>query len=471
MNKVREVFFTVLLAVAFFMAASFFEGELNVGSYTLKQPKLLDEITAKGKISKAPSTAKTLSDSLILKIDSLIAQRNIDPENIIEFSNDTTGGMCKFFEALNQTKQKKKKTRIAYFGDSMIEGDLITQDLRKLLQQNFGGSGVGFVPVTSIVAGFRVTINHAFSPNWHIYNLLDPVSEKHTLGISGYVFEPSYFVANIDTGNLNNINGSWVKYAAVKQPRLNKFDNIKLYYGNSTGNNYICCNKVNAKLEGNDVVNQLTLNQHGSQNISANFICQSPVNIYGFSFESDSGVLVDNFSFRGNSGMPLTKIPHNVLTGLNKYLNYDLVVLHYGVNVVNSKTTDYTFYEKGMTEVVKHFQSCFPNASILVVSTGDKSIRKNGQYITDPSVPIVVAAQRRVAEKTNTAFWNLYESMGGENSMVKWAQGDTIYANKDYTHFNFRGAKRVAEMFYKNISDKYEEYNKKKVRMSLKAQV
>jgi hypothetical protein len=57
--------------------------------------------------------------------------------------------LAKFAEKLHQLKTTKKgKIRIAYFGDSMIEGDLLTQTLRKLLQKEFGGYGVGFFPFT-----------------------------------------------------------------------------------------------------------------------------------------------------------------------------------------------------------------------------------------------------------------------------------------------------------------------------------
>lgn len=61
-------------------------------------------------------------------------------------------------EKLNRLKKGENvKIRIAYFGDSMIEGDLLTQTLRKLLQQEYGGYGVGYLPISSNVAGFRQT--------------------------------------------------------------------------------------------------------------------------------------------------------------------------------------------------------------------------------------------------------------------------------------------------------------------------
>jgi hypothetical protein len=44
--------------------------------------------------------------------------------------------------------------------------------------------------------------------------------------------------------------------------------------------------------------------------------------------------------------------------------------------------------------------------------------------------------------------------------MVKWADADTSLANKDYTHFNFRGASKVAGMLYKELDREYNDYLK-----------
>lgn len=48
--------------------------------------------------------------------------------------------------------------------------------------------------------------------------------------------------------------------------------------------------------------------------------------------------------------------------------------------------------------------------------------------------------------------------MGGDGSMVKWTEEEPALANKDYTHFNFRGAKKVAKLIYDQIDQGYQEY-------------
>ena len=423
-----------------------------------KKIALLSDIQLKGKAKRVPLPGIIITDSIIVKDSVAVALREADPINIFDFGSDSVSALHHFFEALNLIRKKKSKVRIAYFGDSMIEGDLISQDLRTLMQDVFGGSGVGFVPVTSVVAGFRTSIQHSFK-GWTTYNLINTKPANHLLGVSGYDFVP--FPMDIkDTTNKSS--ESWVKYSGVNKKHLDKFYQIKLLYGKSEEDNYVIINGVRYKLSGTNTVNQLVVESKSAcQYIDAQFQCKTSVDIFGFSMESDSGVIVDNFSFRGNSGMPIVKVSQSIYSGTNDCLNYDLIILEYSLNAVNSSVTDYSWYENGMTNVIKHMQASFPNASIMLISVGDKSYQKDGIFQTDPSVPILVEAQKRMAKNNKLAFWNLYDAMGGNGSMVKWVEGDTALANKDYTHFNFKGAHKVGKLLFNKLMSEYSDYNKK----------
>jgi lysophospholipase L1-like esterase len=118
-----------------------------------------------------------------------------------------------------------------------------------------------------------------------------------------------------------------------------------------------------------------------------------------------------------------------------------------------------------MSRVIKHIKKSFPNASIVLISIGDKSYKNNNEYITEQCVPAMVAAQKRIAKKNKIAFWSLYEAMGGEGSMVNWVTGDTVYAGKDYTHLNFKGAKKVGGMLFDNLISSYRNYYKQQSRI------
>lgn len=460
-NKHSQPFIIVLTVTIVLVIASRFTTQVNWKGYEIKKIEPLADIISKGKTKKVALPRKLITNTFITNDSTQVALREADATNIFDFGNDSVSALEHFFQALNKVKKQKRKVRIAYFGDSMIEGDLITQDLRASMQDKFGGNGVGFVPITSIVAGFRKTIIHTFG-NWTTYNLLDTLPAQHNLGISGYGFIPRTVTDFFEP----NTADSWVNYRTVGQKHLNKFYKTKLLYGKSEGENYVLINNATYKLDGDKVVNELVINNNKAYSaIQATFRCKTPVDVYGFSMESDTGALVDNFSFRGNSGLPNAKIKQPVYSGTNACLNYDLIILEYGLNVVNAKVTDYSWYERGMKKVIKHLKDSFPGVSILLISVGDKGYREEGNYITDPSVPIFVEVQKKMAMENKLAFWSLYDAMGGNGSMVKWVEGDTVLANKDYTHFNLKGAHKVGKLLFNKLMSEYNDYNKKQKRM------
>ena len=62
----------------------------------------------------------------------------------IEDYGDSTGrGMEAFYRALDEASSRP--VRIAWLGDSFVEGDILTADLRALLQERYGGCGVGYL--------------------------------------------------------------------------------------------------------------------------------------------------------------------------------------------------------------------------------------------------------------------------------------------------------------------------------------
>lgn len=68
---------------------------------------------------------------------------------------------------------------------------------------------------------------------------------------------------------------------------------------------------------------------------------------------------------------------------------------------------------------------------------------QNGQFVTMPSVYGMIKAQRKAAEETGVAFWNTFEAMGGENSMVAFVEKK--WASQDHTHIRYPGGKFIAK--------------------------
>ncbi|KGO90276.1 SGNH/GDSL hydrolase family protein [Flavobacterium suncheonense] len=362
--------------------------------------------------------------------------------------------LVQFYEKLYQLETTQQgNVRIAYFGDSMTDGDMIVQDFRTNFQNQFGGQGVGFVNITSESAASRNSIKHEFSGNWKTQSYLNVKNPRSPFGVNGHVF-----FAN-DTAHVE-----WVKYQASKLKNLSELYNPTLFYGKSAnksgkialkvGNDTIC-----KKLTPNKLVNTLVIG-NTTKNLKVDFVKADSIPIYGFNFDDGKGVHVDNFSNRGNSGLPISTFNTEVMRQFQEKLGYDLIVLHYGTNVLNYGSLNYTWYEKRMKNVVNHLKECFPGVAILVISTADKATKYDLEMKTDSAVVPLTLAQKKYAVQAEAAYVNLYTLMGGDGSMVKWVEEVPAAANKDYTHFNYRGAKRISSMIYNQIYSGYEQFKK-----------
>jgi len=402
----------------------------------------------------------SVEDDSILEAERQLAQQKIvfDAAEGIEFPSETFENykgyqyLISFYEKLYQLeKNPQAKVRIAYYGDSMTDGDLIVQDVRANYQERFGGSGVGFVSITSESAASRGSVKSSYSKNWKTQSYLNVKKPLSPFGVNGHVF-----FAN------DKANATWVQYEAGKNKNSTSLDNATLFYGRGSkkGNvNFIIGKDTLRKtLNPNSLVNTLKVSSGSLKAFKANFVHADSIPIYGFNFDNGSGVHVDNFSQRGNSGLPISMFNTSVMQAFNNNLKYDLVVLHYGTNVLNYGTKNYSWYQRGMTKTINKIKESFPGVSILIISTADKSTKYDLEMKTDSAVVPLMKAQKTYALESESGFVNLYTLMGGDGSMVKWADESPARANKDYTHFNQRGAKAIGKLIYDQLDKGYEQY-------------
>ncbi|MGI4835876.1 MAG: hypothetical protein ACRYFK_20680 [Janthinobacterium lividum] len=470
-SRSQNPFGLVLLVVGLLGGVSLLKPGLTVGGQALRPVRLLADVLRPAAPGPAAAPAGLAppppngpaGPGAARPTGAALALGAAAPDQAVEADTvPNLGGLDSFLAALRQAKADGRKVRIAYFGDSMIEGDLLTGDLRQDLQQVFGGAGVGFVPANYVAADFRETIHQTFSPDWHEYNLVTPqLPAEYPLGISGHVFLPEVVPPAADSAAAS---GSWMDFrAGAVFPGTRRLPEARLFYGPGAPGAAVLVttgtHAVRHALEGTAAVNELVLRPGApARRMRFDFTTQGPRPVYGVSFESADGVTLDNFSFRGNSGMSLTRIPYRQLAAFGKLRDYRLIVLHYGVNVANASVQNYTFYVRAMTRAIDRLQRACPRASVLIVGMSDKSARLDGEFVTDPSVPRLVAAQLRLARRNHAAFWNLFRAMGGANSMVSWVDSSPPLANHDYTHVNGRGARRMASLLDAFLMAQYAQF-------------
>lgn len=358
-------------------------------------------------------------------------------------------GLDRIITSLHELKGGHGKGRIAMFGDSFIEGDIFCSEVRNLLQNTFGGNGVGFVPIASPVSQFRITVHHTFT-GFRSYTVMDPDTISQPYGMGGYCFTPA--------------DQNVLTYAAnPNYKHLNKLQNVRLFYRSTerTSSTYQLNQGAQASFE---VVadGQLHIKEIKGLNASSirfNFPVSDHLKLYGVSFEDSTGIYIDNLGLRGNSGLGLARISDSMMKQFNQYQNYQLIILQYGLNVVSPDNSEVGWYIKPMINVIQRLKRCYPNAAIVLFSVSDRCVRLDGKYITMQSIPGMIQAQREIARQSQVVFYNLFEAMGGANSMARMVEQDPPLANKDYTHINYRGGQKIADIFVNNLLTEFKNYN------------
>lgn len=373
---------------------------------------------------------------------------------IEDYSDSTLRGMSPFYEALDRLSSGDEQVRIAVFGDSFIEADILTADLREMLQKKFGGCGVGFVTITSMTSGYRPTVRHSFG-GWASHAVTDSVYfDKRKQGVSGHYFVPhdgayvelrgqDKYASLLDTCGRASI-FFYNKDSLQLSVRINKDQLQSHAFGPSDGLQQM-------QVDGRIGSVRWTVNHTDS------------TLFYGLAMDGKKGVILDNFSLRGSSGLSLRGIPQEMMKQFNRHRPYDLIILEYGLNVATERGRNYDNYQKGLLTAINHLKECFPQAGILLLSVGDRDYKtENGDLRTMPGVKNLIRYQQNIAAESNIAFWNMFEAMGGEGSMAKMVHAKPSMANYDYTHINFRGGKHLAGLLYETLIYGKEKYDRRR---------
>jgi hypothetical protein len=364
---------------------------------------------------------------------------------IEDYSKDGQA-MLAFLQALDHSSSGN--VRVAFLGDSFIEGDILTEDLREKLQQVFGGKGVGFIPATEELIGCRKTIvitSHDIASYW-----MTGVCNEKEVGING-----SYYIPH-DGASVLYKTTSYKKYIdTVAVARL-------MYLANSQQTEISCSvNGTPPEILPLKAVPALNLTESTGKIGRLRYIINkaSGLKLFGTYLDGQTGVCVDNYAMRGNSGLKLLAIPESTLKQTDSLLNYRLVVLQYGLNACGETTTNYDWYTQKMNKAIEKIKRCFPHASVLLLGVGDRNMRRNGEYVTMPGIINLVEAQRQMAMQNGIAFWSIYDAMGGENSMSGYVKnGD---AAKDFTHLSFSGGRKIGAKLFEALMFEKQLYAKK----------
>lgn len=389
----------------------------------------------------------------------------------IQWPNNDRSSLLALLKSLNAVKAGSvKKVRVMHYGDSQIEGDRITAYIRDKFQGEYGGEGPGLLPIVEGVPS--AVINQENSENWHRFTLFgrrdtnilhSRYAPLGSLGMFNYPIPDSL-------GNDTSIINSWIEFSqsGMAKKRARKYSQLTMYYG------FCRSETVINTIVGDSLIrfDELVISENYQKmkwdfpstpkKLKLEFEGTESPEFYAFSFESKRGIIVDNIAMRGSSGTLFKKMNRKQLSTFLADQNVGLFILQYGGNSVpyiknKEQALKYSGWFKSQIEYLKSLK---PKATFIVIGPSDMATKVGGKLMTYPYLVDVRDALKKAAFETGAGFWDLYEVMGGRNSMISWVESDPALAGADYVHFNHRGTKRVSELFIKALWNDFSELEK-----------
>lgn len=440
----------VLLVFLLLTGLSLLPDNLALDGIPIRKMDIFSDIRA--------SEGKSVPDSVAIEFsrdtaqlnspsDDTLAIRFVDASlwgQVLEDYTPEQQGLRRFFSAIDSIRSTKRTVRVAFFGDSFVEGDILLGDLRDTLQTLWGGSGVGYVPITSEVARFKRTLVHRYE-NWDTYSITKNHQSRQPFGINGFVYRPQP--------------QAFVHYEGADYFRhTSRWGRFRLFYRADSSAAFVW---QNADMPPRTDTLSATSGSLGTwdwmpaQGAIRAFAFRfdepdSNLILYGASLESGPGFYLDNFSVRGNTGGRLKLIEPALARQFDAVQRYDLIVVQLGLNAVTDKMDNLRWYESELDQTFAHLRKCFPGKPILIISVADRAGKVDGEIATLPSVPAIADMQRGLALKHGFLFYDLFRGMGGPGAMIIFAEKSRpMLANRDYTHLTHEGGKMLGHKFAK----------------------
>ena len=466
MNVYKSLLFIVSILVLLGIISSVFPRDgIAMGDRQLYFPTVEDMLTKEsGHTTTASQRMKERDENLRIKqyqdsvyADSLAfftsffqshALRMHLPDNNWSYFSD-------LFAELDSCEEKGKVIHILHYGDSQIEGDRITGYLRQKLQEQFGGTGPGLLPAIQPIPS--AAVGQDFSGNIERYI----ISGMHQNRAAHRRYGALGQVGMLSGGGLISVRArDWkATFDNVKE-----FQQVRVFIGKPSDQL-----KVNLNVKNQNTTKVVRKNLPSLNVFSWNL--DEPIKsfslqmsgsgeIYGIAVDGKQGVSMSNIPFRGSSGTFFSTIDSTLMTSMLKELNVRLILLEFGGNTLVGVKNDKQIaqYKKTMSQQIAYLKKCRPDVKIIMIGPSDMCTRVKGQLQTYPYLEQTVEALKEAALENGAAFWNMYEVMGGKNSMIDWVRSSPALAAKDYIHFSEKGSERIAELFHQSWMMYYEYY-------------
>ena len=341
-------------------------------------------------------------------------ERVAAPKVHVDTETDSRRFLSTFYASLQHAGNRQ--VRVMHYGDSQIEEDRMTAQIRHKLQDRYGGSGVGLMPLAQTIPNISVSQKLIMNGK--------PVTAQQG--------PKRYMVYGLKSAQRSDGQyGPMGQMAVMADSLVKGSEDITAICIPKDGRTRYTRWRVLADRDINYSHNGDTLTLNGKGNV------------YGLSQESATGIIVDNIPMRGCLGLVFTRMDADQLSRFYSDANVSLIIMQFGGNAIPSNEKPSTIYSivKGLREQVRYLKQCAPGASFLFIGPSDMLTTIDGEQTSYPLIPYMDRLLRKMALEEEIAYFSLFQWMGGAGSMARWQENGL--ATSDGVHFQRSGARKA----------------------------
>ncbi len=344
---------------------------------------------------------------------------------------DPSGSLAHFHERLVGLARGtvKDRVRIALYGDSNAQADMMTGHMRRTLQGRFGDGGHGFVFLGHPRGWYGhqdVRRGGTWSAFRNIQVSTDLVLDRH------------YGFANLATETSNGGAQAWVATAKAGAvgTRAGVFD--VFFFRRPGGGTFDILadgqvvRTVSTRAEIFEAGIEEVVLDDGPHELRCVSRGHGPVRLVGVSLERDvPGIVIDSLGTGAMAINQMSWVQSSTRKPMLARRDYDLVIVHLGT--AQSMLSQHKRWAKS---VIDDLRAALPHASILFLTPPDALVNRFGP-VSDPRIVTVARQIQELATETGVAFWDYRAAMGGDASMLTFLRKKLAWT--DAIHLNNKG--------------------------------
>lgn len=382
----------------------------------------------------------------------------------------TSRVMDGFFEQLRRVSlgRAERPLRYTQFGDSLIAGDGFTGELRRLLHDQFGDGGFGYVHMgkASRFIGTRHLTTRT-SEDWKVSNVILDGPRAARFGFGGVAFEPD--------------GSPYLRIYPHDEGTGRAFDRVGILYWRPH-------RKLSVQMRVDGETRRVDLSGprrsdaltwvdvgDGPHRLSLNDFREGVY--YGVVLENKGpGTVVDNLGLMNGRAPRLSLIDEAVWQKHIRLRGPDLVSFAYGVNSAGRRRASSRWLDRysaqyadvlrtvrdapedeTSTSANRTYQDC------MVLSVLTRGTLEGDEVEVYPSVEPLIRHQGRAAREAGCAFWNAFEAIGGRRGVDRWYHNRPQLLGSDFSHPTGAGYKKLANLFYASLIEGFRQYLEERI--------